>query len=269
MILNQQNLFGRIITSKRFTYPLIALFGIFIFFGSFGTVGVGERGIKTRFSAIAGGPLNEGLYIKLPIIESVRKMDIKIQKEQVDADAASKDLQTVHTTVALNFHVDPDRVVDIYQNIGVDYKSRLIDPALQEAVKASVAKFTAEELITKRELVKEDIKNHLKDRITSHGIAVDEFNIVNFQFSQAFEAAIETKVTAEQNALAAKNKLQQVQFEAEQAVASAKGKAEAISIESRALLNNPQVLNLRMIEKWDGKLPQVTDGNPFLNLTLR
>lgn len=235
---------------------------------TFGTVGVGERGVRTRFSALAGSPLGEGLYFKIPLIESIHIMDIKILKEQVDADAASKDLQTVHTTVAANFHVDPNKVNDIYQSVGVEYKTRLIDPALQEAVKASIAKYTAEELITRRELVKDDIKNHLTERVSSHGILIDEFNIVNFQFSSAFEAAIEAKVTAEQNALASKNKLQQVQFEAEQAVALAKGKAEAISIESRALKDNPQVLNLRMIEKWDGKLPQVTDGNPFVNLNL-
>jgi regulator of protease activity HflC (stomatin/prohibitin superfamily) len=134
-------------------------------------------------------------------------------------------------------------------------------------VKASTAKFTAEELITKRELVREDIKTQLRDRLKPN-IDVEEFNIVNFRFSKVFNEAIENKVTAEQQALAARNKLEQIKFEAEQKVAEAKGKAEAITIESNALRSNPQILELRALEKWNGALPQVTGsgGVPFINL---
>src|SRR5678815_33713 len=147
------------------------------------------------------------------------------------------------------------------------YKERLIDPAMQEAIKSSTAKFTAEELITKREAVREDIKNQLRTRLKDRDILVDEFNIVNFEFSKVFNDAIEAKVTAEQSALAAKNKLEQIKFEADQKVAEAKGKAEAITIESNALRSNPQILELRALEKWNGTLPQVTGGAvPFVNL---
>jgi len=233
----------------------------------FGTIGAGERGVHLRFTAPTGRVIGEGLYFIIPLIESVQVIDIKIQKEETKADAASKDLQTVHSIVALNFHLDPAKVMNIYQNVGLQFKERIIDPAMQEAIKGSTAKFTAEELITKRELVRTDIKNELRARLKEHDILVDEFNIVNFEFSRVFNDAIEAKVTAEQSALAAKNKLEQIKFEADQRVAEAKGKAEAITIESNALRSNPQILELRALEKWNGTLPQVTGGAiPFINL---
>jgi regulator of protease activity HflC (stomatin/prohibitin superfamily) len=233
----------------------------------FGTIPAGERGIHLRFSAVTGKVFGEGLYFVIPLIESVQAMDIKIQKEEMKSDAASKDLQTVHSVVALNYHVDPDKVAEIYQRVGLQYKDRIIDPAMQEAIKASTAKFTAEELITKREEVRDDIKTQLRTRLKERDILVDEFNIVNFEFSKVFNDAIEAKVTAEQQALAARNKLEQIKFEADQKVAEARGKAEAITIESDALRSNPQILQLRALEKWNGTLPQVTSGGvPFINL---
>jgi prohibitin 2 len=246
---------------------IIAL-GVLFIANPFGTVGAGERGILLRFNAVTGKIYDEGLYFRWPFIERVIKVDTKIQKEQVDATAASKDLQTVRSDVAFNFHINPAKVASIYQEVGVDYKQRIIDPTLQESVKASTAKFTAEELITKRELVREETKVLLRAKLEPRGIMVDEFNIVNFGFSGSFNSAIEAKVTAEQQALAAKNKLEQIKFEAEQRIAEAKGKAEAIRVESDALRSNPAILELRALEKWDGVLPQVTGGGgiPFLNL---
>ncbi len=247
----------------------IVLLLLIILIGSpIGTVGAGERGIQLRFDAVTGTVLGEGLYFRWPIIERVIKLDIKVQKEQVDATAASKDLQTVNSNVALNFHLNPETVARIYQEVGVDYKTRIIDPTLQEAVKAVSAKFTAEELITRRESVRDEVKVLLHSKLDPRGIVVDEFNIVNFGFSSAFNSAIEAKVTAEQSALAAKNKLEQIKFEADQRIAEALGKAEAIRVESNALRSNPQILELRALEKWDGVLPQVTGagGTPFINI---
>jgi regulator of protease activity HflC (stomatin/prohibitin superfamily) len=234
----------------------------------FGTVGAGERGVRLRWGAVTGDVLGEGLYLRVPIMDRVEVMDVKIQKEQVEATAASRDLQSVATVVAANFRLKPDQAARVYQEVGVDYKERLVDPALQEAVKASTAKYTAEELITKREEVRESIKSHLKEKLESRGIDVDDFNIVNFEFSESFNVAIENKVTAEQSALAAKNKLEQIKFEADQRIAAARGTAEAIRIEADALKSNPQVLQLRAIEKWDGRLPAVSGGaTPFVNVS--
>jgi regulator of protease activity HflC (stomatin/prohibitin superfamily) len=261
---------NKISISNQLVKPVIialAVLILFAIFTPFGIVGAGERGVLLRFGAVTGKVYNEGLYLKIPLIETVRITDVKIQKDEADVSAASKDLQTVTSKVALNYRVDPSQVAVVYQNIGTNYKIRLIDPFVQEAVKASTAKFTAEELITKRELVREDIKTTLKEKFIETGIVVEEFNIVDFQFSRSFNDAIEAKVTAEQNALAARNKLEQIKFEAEQAIASAKGKAEAQRIEGDALRQSPQVIELRAIEKWDGKLPQYMTGTiPFVNL---
>ena len=136
-------------------------------------------------------------------------------------------------------------------------------------MKASTAKYTAEELITKREAVRDEIKAHLIEKLNPRGIIVDDFNIVNFEFSESFNQAIELKVTAEQSALAAKNKLEQIKFEADQQVAEARGKAEALRIEASALQSNPQILQLRALEKWDGKMPAVmgSGATPFVDVS--
>jgi len=234
----------------------------------FGIVGAGERGVLLRWGAVTGKIFNEGLFVRIPFADRVVVMDVKIQKEEVLATAASRDLQTVESKVALNYHIDPTRVANIYQDIGVSYSTRLIDPALQESVKSTTAKYTAEELITKREEVRDAIRAHLVTKLEPRGILIDDFNIVDFQFSASFNQAIELKVTAEQSALAAKNKLEQIKFEAEQQVAEARGKAEALRIESAALQSSPQILQLRALEKWDGKMPSVMgDGaTPFVDV---
>lgn len=248
-------------------YGVLFVFVLVLLFGSLGTVGAGQRGIRTRFGAVTGGIVGEGLYFKIPLIETIVKMDVRTQKEEVESDAASKDLQTVKSKIALNYSVNPDSVATLYQTVGTDFKSRIIDPAIQESVKASTAKFTAEELITKREQVRDDIKASLTEHLQPTGIIVEAFSIINFDFSDSFNLAIEAKVTAEQNALAAKNKLSQVQYEALQAIEEARGKAEALRVESQAISANPAIIQLRAIEKWNGILPQVTGAaTPFVNI---
>lgn len=248
---------------------IIGLVVLIIFFGSLGTVKAGERGVRLRFGAVVA-TVNEGLYVKFPLIEKVLKMDVKVQKEEVNASAASKDLQTVSSIVAVNFNLSPESVAKIYKDVGVDYKVRLIDPALQESVKAVTAKYTAEELITKREIIRDGIKQVLADKLLPYGIIIDQFNIVDFDFSKSFNDAIEAKVTAEQQALAAKNKLEQIKFEAEQRVTTAKAEAEAIRIQAAAIQNQggAEYVNLKAIEKWNGTLPQYMLGQtmPFINL---
>jgi len=259
----------RLRIGKIVLHAVIALILVVVLVIQFpmGTVGAGERGVLLRFNAVTGKIYDEGLYFRIPFIERIVKVDVKVQKEQTNADAASKDLQTVTSTIALNFHIQPTEVAKLYQEVGIEYKERIISPVIQEAVKASTAKFTAEELVTKREVVREDIKVILREKLGDKGIVIDEFNIVNFDFSKAFNDAIEKKVTAEQDALAAKNKLEQIKFEAQQKIEEAKGKAEAIKIEALALQKNPQVLELRALEKWNGVLPQVTGGAiPFVSV---
>lgn len=214
-----------------------------------------------------GDVLDEGLYFQIPFVERVVTMSVQIEKNEASADAASKDLQSVSTTVAVNYHLDPARVDSVYQEFRNDYQSRIIDPSIQEAVKSAIALYTAEELITKRTDVREAIMTKVKEKIEPNGIILDELNIVNFSFSKSFNIAIEKKVTAEQEAFAAKNKLEQVKFEAQQQIEEAKGKAEAIRIEAEALKQSPAVLQLRALEKWDGVLPKVTgESVPFISV---
>ncbi|NQU77924.1 prohibitin family protein, partial [Candidatus Falkowbacteria bacterium] len=194
-------------------------------------------------------------------------IDVKIQKDEVPASASSKDLQIVTSKIALNYHLDPNGVNKIWQEVGTDYNIRIIAPSIQEAVKSVTAKFTAEELITKREEVKDQIKLNLSERLSSRFIIVDEFNIIDFSFSAAFNEAIEAKVTAEQLKLKADRDLERIKIEADQRVAEAEGKAKAILTEAQALRTNPQVVELRWIEKWDGKTPLYWgEVSPFIGI---
>jgi len=253
---------GKIIS--RVTIGLVA---IILISNVFGIVEAGERGILLQFGAVQNKIFGEGLYFKIPFVHKVVKIDVKIQKDEVPASAASKDLQIVTSKIALNYHLDPESVNKIWQEIGKDYNIRVIAPSIQEAVKAESAKFTAEELIIKREEVKEQIKANLTKRLLEHFIIVDEFNIIEFQFSPAFNEAIEAKVTAEQLKLKADRDLDRIKIEAQQKIAESQGKAEAIKIEAQALRFNAQVVELRWIEKWDGKVPIYWgEASPFIGI---
>ena len=246
------------------------LVALILVFNTVGIIGAGHRGVVYTFGAITGEK-TEGLFVKMPFIQGVAVVDCRMQKEQTDAAAASKDLQTVDSTIALNYHIDTANVGTLYRSIGDDFKVRVIDPSIQEATKAVSAKYTAEELITKREQVREEIADLLKTKLAERWIVVDALNIINFNFSSTFNAAIEAKVTAVQKALEAEKKLVQVKFEAEQKVAEAQGKARALQIEGNAISSNPKIVALRRIEAWQAggsKVPMVIGSNSgfFYNL---
>ena len=252
---------------KIIFYTVFGLLALMIIFGVFGTIGAGERGVLLQFGAVKDKVFGEGLYFKIPFVQSVVKMDVKIQKDEIPASASSKDLQVVTSKIALNYHLDPKAVNKIWQEVGKNYNTRIIAPSIQEGVKAVTARFTAEELITKREEVKEQIKSNLTSRLLEHAILVDEFNIIDFEFSAAFNEAIEAKVKAEQLKLKADRDLERIKIEKEQMIAAAQGKAEAIRIEAQALIQNPKVVELRWIEKWDGKVPTYWGGaSPFIGI---
>ena len=231
----------------------------------------GHRGVVMNWGAVSQEIYGEGLHWRTPIVQSVAVIDVQIQKEEVTAGAASKDLQELKALVALNYNIEPTKVNALYQNIGMDYRARIIDPAIQEAVKSASARYTAEEAVTKRQQVKDDIKKLLTDRLAKEDIVLDELSIKDFDFSTEFNRAIEAKVTAEQQALQAKNVLEKVKFEAEQRVAQATAEAQAIRIqaESIAKQGGESYVQLKAIEKWDGKLPVQMIPNatvPFLDI---
>lgn len=240
---------------------------ILLLLGCFYIISAGERGVLLTFGKVDLVAKGEGLHFKYPLIQKIIKMDVKTLKYEADLTAASKDLQDVNTKIAINYHIIPESVPEIYRSIGIDYADKIIYPYEQETNKAITSQFTAEELITKRDAVRERMKTELRDKLRDRGIIIEEISIVNFAFSPSFSQAIEAKVTAEQSALAAKNKLEQIKYEAQQTIEAAAGKATAIKIEGDALKSNPQVTQLRAIEKWNGILPQVTGGAiPFINI---
>lgn len=240
---------------------IAAIVLLVLIFGSWVTIDAGNRGVVLRMGAVTGEIMGEGFNSKAPFVTEVVEMEVRLQKEQVETEGASKDLQTVKAEIAANIRVSPDKVAELYQKVGLEYRARVVDPSMQESIKAVLAVYTAEELITKREKAREDIEVLLATKLTEHGIILEAINIVDFDFSKSFNDSIEAKVTAEQNALAAKNKLEQVKYEAQQRFAEAEGKAKSMQIESEAIAKNPQILQLRALEKWNGVLPSVIAGN--------
>lgn len=249
---------------------LIVILVIIIAINPFTVIQSQQVGIVTHFGAISGS-LGEGLHVINPFTTDIIKMDISTQKESVDAGASSKDLQSVTTQVSLNYNLDKGHVEDIYRDLKTDYVERIVAPSIQEAVKSATAKYTAEELITKREEVKGIIYNDLKTRLANRHIIVTELLITDFRFSDSFNSAVEAKVKAEQDALAAKNKLEQTKYEADQKVVTATADAEAIRIQAQAVTSQggADYVKLQAIKAWDGHLPtQMIPGSavPFVDL---
>ena len=238
---------------------------------SFETVETGYKGIFTQWNEPTGKVAGAGIYWVNPFSTNIEEIEVMQQKEEVEAGAASKDMQTVTAKVAINYHLDEGRVLEVFKKYRLDYKARIIAPAIPEAIKAGTAKYTAEELITKREGVKEVIKEQLRARLVTEGIIVDDVFITDFDFSDQFNKSVEAKATAEQDALTSKNKLEQVKFEAQQQIEKAKAEAETIRIQAEAInkQGGKDFVSLKAIEKWNGALPNnFIPGSalPFVNI---
>lgn len=242
-------------------FGLVALAAhLFVVVPAMGEIDAGQRGVVLRFGAVTGRIIEPGLYFLTPFVESVVVMDATIQAEAAKAEGASIDLQVVHTEVTINYSLDPRQAASVYENVRQDAVARIIRPAIQEAVKASTAKFKAEELITKRQAVKDDATTHIRERLAERGFILEAVNVTDFDFSNEFNAAIEGKTTALQLAAKANNDLERVKAEAQQQIEMAKGQAEALRVQKEAV--SAELIQLRQvealktaIEKWDGKLP--------------
>ncbi|MHB1420757.1 MAG: prohibitin family protein, partial [Bacillota bacterium] len=239
---------------------------VMLLMSSMVTISAGHRGVVLRFGAVQDKIMGEGLHFKTPLVETVKEIDVRIMKEETDAAAVSRDVQSVTSKIAVNYHIDPTQVGHLYQTVGTDFKVVVIDPAVQEVFKAVTARNSAGDLISRRENISQDIKSSLATRLQPYGIIVDQFNITNFDFSPEFNAAIESKQAAEQLALKAQNDKQRIQYEADQKVISAKAEAESLALQKQSI--SPELLQLRAIEKWDGHLPTVTGGAmPFIDVS--
>lgn len=248
---------------------LIVVLIIIITLLPFGVIGAGQRGvIFNNATGVEERVLGEGLYFRTPFVQSIETLSVQVQKNDVKAEAASKDLQTVSTDIVVNWHLDASKVNKIYQNIG-DEKAvvdRILVPAVNEVVKAAVAQKTAEEVLTKRPELKADIDERLRVRLASYNVVLDDVSVTNVNFSKEFNAAIESKQVAEQQAKQAFYLAQRAENEAKAVVKTAEGQAEAQRLVQQTL--TPELLQKMSIEKWNGSFPQYFGGGvlPFINL---
>ena len=230
----------------------------------FTVVKAGHTGVVLTFGAVEENVFDEGLHFKMPLVQTVVQMNNRTQKVETEGSASSKDLQIISYVVAVNYHVRSEASASLYQNVGKDYGTVIIVPAIQESIKAVTAQFTAEELITKRQAVGDQIKEALSEKINSYGIEVEIFNIVNFDFSEEFNAAVEAKQTAQQQALKAEQDLARIEVEAQQKITQAEAEAESIRLIQEALAKSPDYVDYVKWNKWDGKLPEVVGSDGVL-----
>jgi regulator of protease activity HflC (stomatin/prohibitin superfamily) len=254
---------------------LLILATLFFFIFCFRTVGAGQVGIVTRFGEV-NRVETSGVAVKLPWpIESITKMDIRVQKEEQTATAATSDLQDATAVLALNYALDNASALRVYKELGKNYKDTVITVALQESFKAASANFTAQQLVTERPKVKQAVLDIVKTRIEKYGIRVVDVSVVDFKFSAEFNAAIEATQVANQNVARMRQELESVKVQAEKDITAARGAAEAQRLQRETL--TPELIELRKIEsqnaainKWNGVLPTTQAGESSLfNIPLR
>lgn len=229
--------------------------------GGLRTVGAGEVGIITRFGEVSR-VAESGITFKIPFIESMTKMETRVQKQEVKTDAATRDLQEVNGALAVNFSITNESALKIYKELGTNYDETIITPILHESFKQGVSGYTAEQLMANRTEVKVTIQEMLTDRLAAYGIAVVDANITDLNFSAEFNAAIEQKAVAQQEVERAKQELERVKVEAESKIEAARAEAEAQRLQQQTLTK--EMIQKMWVEKWDGKLPEVTSDNAVL-----
>ncbi len=260
--------------SVRYNLALYTVGGIVLIIAAlilrpFAIVGAGERGVMMRFGKVQDAILDEGIHPILPIVTSVKTLSVRVQKTDLKADAASKDLQSITTDLAVNWNVDPTQVNQVFQQIGDEEQivTSILSPAISEVLKAATSKKTAEEIITKRTELKTEIDNSLKKRLEPYGVIVRDVSLINFGFSPEFSKAIEDKQIAEQEAKQAEFTVKKATQDAQAEINRAKGQAEAQRLQRQTL--TPQILQQQAIEKWNGQFPTVMGGGgtlPLINI---
>lgn len=263
---------------KKYIAGFVGLLVFLVVMGSFTVVSSQERAVVTRLGKI-NRTLEDGLHFKVPFIESVNKIDVSIQALEISEAAYSKDAQTVQAAITVNYQLDKLAVADLFREVRYEWEPRLIVPAIKESIKATTAKYTAQGLIDSRSQVKDDIRKILTDRLANQKIVVTEVSITNFDFDDAYEAAIRNKQVEEQNALKQVNVTKQEEEKKKQEILKAEALSEKTRLEVVALQasQGKQIIEkiyaeaaLEAAKKWNGQLPQqmVPGGAlPFINLT--
>lgn len=234
----------------------------------FAMVGVGERGVKVTLGQVSPQSYGEGIHLITPFISHMETMSVKTQKMNPSTTVFTKDIQQARLVYVVNYNLQPNSVHKMYREVGKDYREKILEPITEGTIKNVVGTWNAQDLIANRTKATNDILEQLKEQLSDNYINVTDFQITDIDYSDAFEQAIESKVTAEQEALKAKNVTVKIQEEARQKILTAEAEAKAIQLKAQALANNKQLVELEYAKKWDGKLPQYMMGNsvPFINM---
>lgn len=250
---------------KKIPMVFLGLLGLLLMIpGCFTTIATGEVGIKTTWGKITNTNLKEGIQFKYPW-QDVIKMNIKVQKyeNEKSLETSTKDMQVVQSViVSVNYQLNEDKVTDMYRQVGENYSSVILEPAIQESIKSSISQYNASELVTKRNEVSDQILEMLLKKVEDYGVKIISVSIKNFDFSTEYNESIERKTIAEQNALTAEQELKTSEANAKKKIIEAQAEAEANEIKNKTITE--EILIQEFIDKWDGELPTVVgDGNLF------
>ena len=234
----------------------------------FALVGPGERGVKVTLGKVSPESYSEGIHLITPFISKMKNMDIKTQKDNIETSVYTKDIQQARISYVINYNLVPEYAYKMYQEVGIDYRNKILMPVAEGVIKDVIGKWNAQDLVANREVATNDILEKLVEQVKDKYINVTGFQIININYSSVFEKAIESKVTAEQEALKAKNRTVQIEEEAKQKVIYAEAEAKSMTIRANALTKNKALVEYEAVQKWDGKMPQYMMGNtvPFINL---
>jgi prohibitin 1 len=258
---------GNLLKSVLGIGGILLLIIFFFSINPFVQIGAGERGVVMNWGRVQDAILSEGLHIRIPFMQSVKKISVRVQKSDVKTSGASKDLQDVGLELGVNWKINTAKVNKVFQTIGDEQAvlDNIIMPAVSEMAKAASAKKTAEEIITKRQELKADIDKLLVSRLANYGIILSDVSIIDIKFSEEFNRAIEAKQVAEQEAKQAIFKAEQAKNDAVARVNTAEGQAKAQQLQQQAL--TAELLQKMAIDKWDGRFPTYMGGTlPFLQI---
>lgn len=232
-------------------------------------VGVGERGVKVTLGQVSPQSYTEGIHLVTPFISKIKNMDVKTQKSYIETDLYTKDIQQAKISYVINYNLQPQNAHKMYREVGTGYVDNILMPVVEGTIKDVIGKWNAQDLVANRETATVDILKKLQKQLEPRYINVTGFQITDINYSGGFERAIESKVTAEQEALKAKNRTVQIQEEAKQKIISAEAEAKSMAIRANALTQNKALVEYEAVQKWDGHLPQYMMGNtvPFLNMS--
>lgn len=247
---------------------IVAVILLLLYINPIALVGVGERGIKVTLGQVSPQSYTEGIHIVTPFISHMETMTVKTQKMNPITTVFTKDIQQARLTYVVNYNLQPNNVHKMYREVGKDYREKVLEPVVEGTLKNVIGSWNAQDLIANRAKATADVLAQLKEQLVDNYINVTDFQITDIDYSDTFEKAIEEKVTAEQEALKAKNVTVKIEEEARQKILTAEAEAKAIQLKANALANNRQLVELEYAKKWDGKLPEYMMGNavPFINL---